>query len=451
MPKRTAGRAQPAHADVWFHAPVWTSRKQRLAVAGVIIAAVLGSVGGAGVTARRVDAAEQHPAGSSSSSQVPGYPTVVGAPLAGSPGVTSPIGLPPTELPTSPSHSGGPTPAGPLAPQLAGDGIPAVALDAYRKAAAAAPAGCDIPWPLLAAIGRVESDHGRFANSQLYADGTSAPHVIGIPLNGNGTALIRDTDHGALDGDTVYDRAVGPMQFIPSTWATWGIDGNGDGVADPFNIYDASEAAADYLCSAGGNLATSSGQIRAVLAYNHSSEYLATVLSLEQVYASGVPGVDIPLLPSIPKPPGSGALPPLPPPVDPGRPLGLGALHKPKQHPSQTSHPKPPTGPGTPPSSTPTAPGIPSGGTRPSTPSTPPTCPTDTTPPGSDTAPKPDPSCPPTSSDPGSSSSDPSPTPTSTTSSSAPDTSTSSGSTVDTSTTSGSAADTSTTSAATSS
>src|SRR5690242_2445367 len=113
MPKRTAGRTQPAHADVWFHAPVWTSRKQRLDVAGVIVAAVLGSVGGAGVTARRVDAAEQHhPASSSSSSQVPGYPTVIGAPLMGGPtdpGATTPIDLPPTELPTTPApgHTAG--------------------------------------------------------------------------------------------------------------------------------------------------------------------------------------------------------------------------------------------------------------------------------------------------------------------------------------------------------
>src|SRR5437764_60980 len=83
-----------------------------------------------------------------------------------------------------------------------------------------------------------------FAGAVLHSDGLSTPRVIGIALNGNGTALIRDTDGGRLDGDTVYDRAVGPMQFIPSTWAGWSVDANGDGRADPFNIFDAAAAAA---------------------------------------------------------------------------------------------------------------------------------------------------------------------------------------------------------------
>lgn len=421
MSKRGAARTHPAHADVWLRAPVWTSRKQRLAVAGVIVAAALGSLGGAGVTARRVDAAVQHPAGSSSANLPPEGTRAFGAPLVGDlglPGTSSPVGLPSTSWPSIPGHTADPTPSGPLAPELAGDGIPAVALDAYRKAAAAAPAGCGIPWPLLAAIGRVESDHGRFADSQLYADGTSAPRVIGIPLNGNGTALITDTDGGRLDGDTTYDRAVGPMQFIPSTWASWGVDGNGDGVASPFNIYDAARASADYLCSAGGNLRTADGQIRAVLAYNHSDAYLATVLSLEKAYASGIPGVTIPLLPSAPKPPRSG--PPLPPPVDPGRPLGVGP-HKPKpSHKPST----PPSHPTTPPSSSPpTAPGIPTGTGS----TTPPICPTDTTPPPTTgSTPTPDPTCTTTPTDPPPT--DP-PPPTDTTSASAADTSTPAGTT----------------------
>ena len=121
----------------------------------------------------------------------------------------------------------------------------------------------------------------------LYANGVSAPHIVGIALNGVGTALIRDTDHGRLDGDKVYDRAVGPMQFIPSTWAIFGADGNGDHVADPFNLFDAAQAAANYLCAAGGNLRTSAGQIQAVMSYNHSVAYLRMVLQLEKTYAAG--------------------------------------------------------------------------------------------------------------------------------------------------------------------
>ena len=46
------------------------------------------------------------------------------------------------------------------------------------------------------------------------------------------------------------------MQFIPSTWMIYGADGNGDGIKDPFNIFDAALAAANYLCDAGGDLST---------------------------------------------------------------------------------------------------------------------------------------------------------------------------------------------------
>jgi hypothetical protein len=225
-------------------------------------------------------------------------------------------------LPASPPPSAGPT-AGPIAAvevsALAADGIPQTALLAYTEAAARADASypsCALPWPLLAAIGRVESDHGRAGGAVLYSDGTSSRKIIGIRLDGTRAALIRDTDHGRLDGDTVYDHAVGPMQFIPSTWARYAADGNGDGVRDPFNVFDAAAAAADYLCLAGGDLNTAKGQARAVLAYNHSSAYLAEVLGLERVYAAGV-GLVVPVGPHPPKPPRT--TPPLPP-VNPGPP-----------------------------------------------------------------------------------------------------------------------------------
>jgi membrane-bound lytic murein transglycosylase B len=230
---------------------------------------------------------------------------------------------------------------------LAADGIPVTALSAYQRAAAAAAASCGLPWPLLAAIGRVESDHGRFAGAVLHADGVSTPRIIGIPLNGKGTALIRDTDHGRLDGDRVYDRAVGPMQFIPSTWVGYGVDGNGDGAADPFNVFDAARAAADYLCAAGGDLTTLAGQTRAVLAYNHDGTYLAEVLALERAYASGVPGVTIPLIPparDLPRVP----IPPLPP-VNPGKPPAIGT--------PRTSAPGSSSGSGSTPAPGSTAPG----------------------------------------------------------------------------------------------
>ena len=203
-----------------------------------------------------------------------------------------------------PLTSGGaatPTPLPPADPSaLAADGIPETALIAYQNAASRetvwAPQ-CHLNWTLLAAIGRVESNHGRFGGATLYADGRSYPKIIGIALDGVGTALIRDTDHGRLDGDTVYDHAVGPMQFIPSTWARYGVDVDGDGVADPFDIFDATAAAADYLCAVGADLSTAAGQYRAVYAYNHDDSYVRTVMALAADYAQGVPGLTLSVLP----------------------------------------------------------------------------------------------------------------------------------------------------------
>ena len=87
-----------------------------------------------------------------------------------------------------------------LASPLAGDGIPVTALEAYQNAANSANTthpDCHIPWPLLAGIGRVESDHGRYGGAVLRPDGTSTKPIIGIPLNGNGTEVVSDTDHGS--------------------------------------------------------------------------------------------------------------------------------------------------------------------------------------------------------------------------------------------------------------
>jgi membrane-bound lytic murein transglycosylase B len=173
---------------------------------------------------------------------------------------------------------------------VVGSDLTLVALDAYLRAAmdtGAEMPGCGIPWWLLAGIGRVESGHGTFATSTLDPGGTARPSIIGIPLNGgNSTAVITDSDGGTLDGDTTHDRAVGPMQFIPSTWARYAADGNGDGFADPQNLYDAAHAAAWYLCTAGGDLTTDAGIRRAIYSYNHSDAYVAKVLGFTQEYVN---------------------------------------------------------------------------------------------------------------------------------------------------------------------
>ena len=81
---------------------------------------------------------------------------------------------------------------------------------------AVADPGCHISWTLLAAIGRVESNHGRFGGAQLGSDGVSRPEIRGPQLDGAGAfAAIADSDHGTLDRDKVWDRAVGQMQFLP--------------------------------------------------------------------------------------------------------------------------------------------------------------------------------------------------------------------------------------------
>jgi hypothetical protein len=168
--------------------------------------------------------------------------------------------------------------------------VPAAAARAYRSAAASmatSDPGCQLPWTLLAGIGRVESDHGRYAGSEIGTDGVSRPEIIGVPLNGVGpVAAIRDTDVGRLDHDTVWDRAVGPMQFIPSTWAGAARDGDGDGVMNPHDLDDAALAAAGYLCSGEGSV-LGDAMSTAVYRYNQDDYYVALVIALERGYRTG--------------------------------------------------------------------------------------------------------------------------------------------------------------------
>ncbi|GAA2806738.1 lytic murein transglycosylase [Streptomyces showdoensis] len=167
-------------------------------------------------------------------------------------------------------------------------GIPASVLAAYKRAEQSIKStdpSCNLPWQLLAGIGKVESGQAR--GGKVDANGTTTSPILGPVLNGVGFANISDTDNGLYDGDAKHDRAIGPMQFIPSTWATWGQDANGDGKKDPNNIYDAAQAAGMYLCANDRNLAVKADLDRAVLSYNHSREYLNTVLSWFEYYKRG--------------------------------------------------------------------------------------------------------------------------------------------------------------------
>ncbi len=170
------------------------------------------------------------------------------------------------------------------------DGVefPLVALDAYYRAAeseGAARPGCGVEWWGVAGIAKVEGRHGTYGGATLSPNGDTSRRIIGIQLNGtNTTAVIPDTDNGAFDGDAAYDRAIGPMQFIPSTWRAYEADGNEDGVMSPFNMYDATLAAANYLCTASSGLSADRGLRAAYFSYNHSVEYVENVLGHARGY-----------------------------------------------------------------------------------------------------------------------------------------------------------------------
>lgn len=160
-------------------------------------------------------------------------------------------------------------------------GIPARALVAYAAADLELrdeQPGCGISWTTLAGIGSVESDHGSHDGAALGEDGVSAPVIRGPLLT------IRDTDDGRWDGDTQWDRAVGPLQFIPDSWARWGADGDGDGSANPNQIDDAALTAARYLCDS-GSMSDAGGWRAAVYSFNALDSYVDDVATRASAYA----------------------------------------------------------------------------------------------------------------------------------------------------------------------
>ncbi|MEU0315654.1 lytic transglycosylase domain-containing protein [Nocardioides sp. NPDC006273] len=176
-----------------------------------------------------------------------------------------------------------------------GSGIPMPALAAYQRASAVvttADRACALDWSLLAGVGMVESDHGRLKSSRLDDSGKATPAIYGPALKTPAGDPAPDTDAGAVDKLTSGDRAVGPMQFIPSTWPLVAVDGDGDGVRDPQDIDDAALAAAVYLCSGEEDVSTDVGKRAALTRYNRSEAYVATVLKIAKGYSDSPYGSD---------------------------------------------------------------------------------------------------------------------------------------------------------------
>ncbi|MGV0717443.1 lytic murein transglycosylase [Mycolicibacterium sp. XJ662] len=173
-------------------------------------------------------------------------------------------------------------------------GIPGMALSAYRNAErmmAVAQPECGVSWNLLAGIGRIESMHANGGATD--ASGTAVSPIFGPVLDGTlpGNEVIvqsRTADR------VTYARAMGPMQFLPGTWARYASDGDGDGKAEVQNLFDSTLAAARYLCSGGMNLRDQSHVMASILRYNNSVAYARNVLGWAAAYATGVVPMDLP-------------------------------------------------------------------------------------------------------------------------------------------------------------
>jgi len=183
-------------------------------------------------------------------------------------------------------------------------GFSLIAFDAYLQAAESMrdePAACALDWATIAAIGDIESIHGTLGSRSISSNGNLSRPLLGVLLDGgaseagadgeptsNGFRAVPDSDDGVLDGSAEFDRALGPMQFLPSTWRIAGVDGNDDGVADPQNIHDAASAAAHYLCLVRAD-ANSDELADRLRRYNDSSAYVNEVLATAETLRSILP------------------------------------------------------------------------------------------------------------------------------------------------------------------
>lgn len=171
-------------------------------------------------------------------------------------------------------------PVNPEPSEFAKEDIPPLLLDHYRRAGLTCPG---LPWTVLAGIGKVESDHGRFGGATMAPNGDITPPILGPVLDGSlaGTTAIPLPGGSPWHNNPNYDRALGPMQFLTDTFRAYGVDGNGDGVTSPHNAIDAIYSAAAYLCGGEGEVTS----VRdAIYKYNRSDVYVNQVLDYASRY-----------------------------------------------------------------------------------------------------------------------------------------------------------------------
>lgn len=170
--------------------------------------------------------------------------------------------------------------------------VPEVAVAAYQRAVTVmsdSQIGCDLRWTTLAAVARVESDHGRRGGGDLDETGAASPAVYGATLDGKkGRAKVRDTDKGKVDDLRGFDRPAGPLGFLPNDWAVYGVDADGDGRRDVQDIDDAALALAVQLCATERDLTDDAALRRALGAHRDLTGYADEVLKIDQAYADDV-------------------------------------------------------------------------------------------------------------------------------------------------------------------
>jgi hypothetical protein len=215
-------------------------------------------------------------------------------------------------------------------------GVPGILYAAYlhtQQVLAVTAPNCHLGWGVLAAIGRAES--GQAQGATVDANGATLGRILGPRLDGSaGLPRVTDTDQGRLDGDPTWDRAVGPMQIVPSVWQRYGADGDGDGIADPNDMFDAALTAGRYLCAGGMDLNNQEQRTAALYRYNQSDSFVSAVRSWAEGYGQGA--ASVPVIGPI-GPPADGPVPvdvrspgTVAPPVD--RPPHRPSVRRPPQH-----------------------------------------------------------------------------------------------------------------------